>query len=74
MGISMGKISQLQRIRMVKGFGVIAAVAAFLLLGPAQSYGPPPRLYRAKPDDLPPWEEQGNFRFIRIDGGQIESW
>ena len=58
----------------MKGAGVIAAVAAFLLLGPAQSYGPPPRLYHAKPDDLPPWAEQGNFRFIRIDGGQIESW
>ncbi|HTR22428.1 MAG TPA: hypothetical protein VMI10_00470 [Terriglobales bacterium] len=23
---------------------------------------------------MQPWAEQGNFRFIRIDGGQIESW
>ena len=23
---------------------------------------------------MPPWAEQGNFRFIRLDGGQIESW
>jgi len=23
---------------------------------------------------VPPWAEQGNFRFIRLDGGQIESW
>jgi len=32
------------------------------------------RLYRAQPEDVPPWAEQGNFRFIRLDGGQIESW
>jgi hypothetical protein len=31
-------------------------------------------LYRAKPENVPPWAEQGNFRFIRLDGGQIESW
>jgi hypothetical protein len=31
-------------------------------------------MYRAKPEDVPPWAEQGNFRFIRLDGGQIESW
>src|SRR5271166_6344683 len=29
---------------------------------------------RARPEDVPPWAQQGNFRFIRIDGGQIESW
>jgi hypothetical protein len=23
---------------------------------------------------VPPWAEQGNFRFIRLDGGRIESW
>jgi hypothetical protein len=40
----------------------------------AQSFEPAPKLYRAKPEDVPPWAEQGNFRFIRIDGGQIESW
>jgi len=38
------------------------------------SFEPSPRLYRAKPEDLPPWAEQGNFRFIRLDGGRIESW
>jgi hypothetical protein len=31
-------------------------------------------LYRAKPEDVPPWSEQGNFRFLRLDGGRIESW
>jgi hypothetical protein len=49
-------------------------VAAFLLLCSARSFEPAPRLYRAKPEDVPPWAEQGNFRFIRIDGGQVESW
>ena len=32
------------------------------------------KLYRAKQADVPPWAEQGNFRFIRLDGGRIESW
>jgi hypothetical protein len=49
-------------------------VVASLLLCSAQSFGPAPRLYRAKPEDVPPWAEQGNFRFIRLDGGRIESW
>jgi hypothetical protein len=49
-------------------------VAAFLLLCSARSFQPAPKLYRAKPQDVPPWAEQGNFRFIRLDGGQIESW
>ena len=49
-------------------------VATSLLLGSAQPFQPEPKLYRAKPDDVPPWAEQGNFRFIRLDGGQIESW
>jgi hypothetical protein len=40
----------------------------------AQSFEPAPKLYRAKREDVPPWAEQGNFRFIRLDGGQIESW
>jgi len=49
-------------------------VAASLLLCSAPSFEPAPRLYRAKPEDVPPWAEQGNFRFIRLDGGRIESW
>jgi hypothetical protein len=49
-------------------------VAAYLLLCSAQSFEPAPKLYRAKPEDVPTWAEQGNFRFIRLDGGQIESW
>ena len=28
----------------------------------------------ARLEDVPPWAEQGNFRFIRLDGGRIESW
>ncbi len=64
----------MQRVRMVRGLRVIGLVAASLLLCTAQSFEPAPKLYRAKPEDVPPWAEQGNFRFIRIDGGQIESW
>lgn len=48
--------------------------AASLLLSSAEPFEPAPKLYRAKPEDVPPWAEQGNFRFIRLDGGQIESW
>ena len=64
----------MQRVRIVKSIGLIGLVAAFLLLCSAQSFQPAPKLYRAKPEDVPPWAEQGNFRFIRLDGGQIESW
>jgi hypothetical protein len=49
-------------------------VAAFLLLCSAQSFEPASKLYRAKPENVPTWAEQGNFRFIRLDGGAIESW
>jgi hypothetical protein len=63
----------MQSVRMVRGFGLIGSVAVLLLLCTAQSFEPAPKLYRAKPQDVPPWAEQGNFRFIRIDGGQIES-
>ena len=64
----------MQCARIVRGIGLIGLVAASLLLCSAQSFRPPPQLYRAKPKDVPPWAEQGNFRFIRLDGGQIESW
>ncbi len=64
----------MQLVRIMKSIGLIGSVAASLLLCTAQSFEPTPKLYRAQPEDVPPWAEQGNFRFIRIDGGQIESW
>jgi Glycoside-hydrolase family GH114 len=64
----------MQHVRMRKSIAFIGLVAASLLLGSAHSFQPAPKLYRAKPEDVPPWAEQGNFRFIRLDGGQIESW
>ncbi|MGA2357319.1 MAG: hypothetical protein ABSG02_22710 [Terriglobales bacterium] len=64
----------MQRVRIVKNIPLIVLVAACLLLSTAESFEPAPKLYRAKPEDVPPWAEQGNFRFIRVDGGQIERW
>ena len=64
----------MQRVRIGKSIALIGFVAALLLLCSAHSFQPATKLYRAKPEDVPPWAEQGNFRFIRIDGGQIESW
>jgi len=64
----------MQRVRVIRGTGLISLVAAFVLVCGAQSFEPAPKLYRAKPEDVPLWAEQGNFRFIRLDGGQIESW
>ena len=64
----------MQRVRIARNISLIGLVAASLLLCFAQSFQPAPKLYRAKPEDVPPWAEQGNFRFIRIDGGQIENW
>jgi hypothetical protein len=64
----------MQFFRVASGIRAIGFVTACLLLCSAQSFEPAPKLYRAKPKDVPPWAEQGNFRFIRIDGGQIESW
>ena len=61
-------------MRIVRGSAIIGLVVASLLLCTGQSFEPPPKLYRAKPEDVPHWAEQGNFRFIRLDGGQIESW
>lgn len=54
--------------------GLIGVVVTSLLLSSAQSFQPAPSAYRGKPEDVPSWAEQGNFRFIRLDGGQIESW
>jgi len=64
----------MQSARTVREPGIIGLLAVFLLVCTAQSFEPAPKLYRTKPEGVPPWAEQGNFRFIRIDGGQIESW
>ena len=64
----------MQLVRIVKRIGLTGLVAASLALCTAQSFEPAPKPYRAKPEDVLPWAEQGNFRFIRIDGGEIESW
>jgi hypothetical protein len=69
-----GSQQTMPRVRNAKGIGLIGLLAASLLACSAQSFQPAPKLYRAKPEDVPPWAEQGNFRFIRLDGGQIESW
>jgi hypothetical protein len=63
----------LQLERIVKNIGLIGLVSAFLLLSSGESFEPAPKLYRAKPENVPPWAQQGNFRFIRLDGGRIES-
>ena len=64
----------MQRVRIVKRIGVVGLFAASVLFCSGQTFEPAPKMYRAKPEDVPPWAEQGNFRFIRLDGGQIESW
>jgi len=64
----------MQRVQILRSIGLIGLIAASLLLCFAQPFEPAPKLYRAKPENVPPWAEQGNFRFIRLDGGQIESW
>ena len=52
----------------------LLAVTASLLLHSGQTSEIP--LSRSDPgaQELPSWVEQGNFRFIRLDGGRIESW
>jgi hypothetical protein len=64
----------LQLERIMRSIGLIALVSAFLLLSSGESFEPAPKLYRAKPENVPPWAQQGTFRFIRLDGGRIESW
>ena len=44
----------------------------FVLLCSAQPFQPAPDLYRAKPQDVPSWAEQGNFRFIRLNKDEDE--
>jgi hypothetical protein len=64
----------MQLFRIAIGIRAIGFATACVLLCSAQSFEPAPKLYRAKPADVPLWAEQGNFRFIRIDGGEIERW
>jgi len=64
----------MQLLRVASDIGLIGTLGASLLLCTAQSFETAPKMYRAKPEDVPAWAEQGNFRFIRLDGGQIESW
>jgi hypothetical protein len=69
-----GRQETVQRVSIAKKIGLIGLVGASLLLSSAQSFESEMKLYRAKPEDVRPWAEQGNFRFIRLDGGRIESW
>jgi len=64
----------MQHARIWKTVLPVTLLAASLLICTAQCFEPAPKLYRAKPENVPPWAEQGNFRFIRLDGGKIESW
>jgi hypothetical protein len=73
-GLRPGRHETVQPLRIAKDVGLIGLVAACLLFCSAHSFEPARRLYRAKPEDVPSWAEQGNFRFIRLDGGRIESW
>jgi hypothetical protein len=67
------RIGIMQRFPTAIKSGLIVFVTASLLLSTAQTFRPKPNLYRAKPAAVPPWAEAGNFRFIRLDGGRIES-
>src|SRR5215472_9916418 len=73
-GLKAHRQEMAQRVPIAKKIGLIGVVATSLLVSSAQPFEPAMRLYRAKPEDVPPWAEQGNFRFIRLDGGRIESW
>jgi len=62
------------RVGTMKTVGLIGLLTVSLLLCSARTFEPAAKQYRAKPADVPAWAEQGNFRFIRLDGGRIESW
>jgi len=62
------------RVGTMKTVGLIGLLTVSLLLCSARTFEPAAKPYRAKPADVPAWAEQGNFRFIRLDGGRIESW
>ena len=49
-------------------------MVSVFLLSSGEPFEPAANLYRAKPENVPAWAQQGNFRFIRLDGGRIESW
>ncbi len=49
----------MQRVRIVKRLGIISLVAASLLLSAAQPFEPPPKLYRAKQEDVPRGRSRG---------------
>ncbi len=66
--------SRVARSAIMRSIARIGVIAASFLLSSGPSFQPGPKMYHAKPEDVPPWAEQGNFRFIRLDGGQIESW
>lgn len=59
----------MRRIKL-SGVGTLLFVAAALAAFPANVNE---EIYAARVEDVPAWAEQGNFRFIRIDGGRIES-
>jgi hypothetical protein len=52
---------------------VAALFSALFLLALALPAASGEERYLARPESLPAWAEQGAFRFIRIDGGRIES-
>jgi hypothetical protein len=67
-GLTPGNQEITHRVRIAKKIVLIGLVTASLLLCSAQPFEPETRLYRAKPENVLPWAEQGNFRFIRLDG------
>jgi hypothetical protein len=67
-----GEPLRLERIS--KSIRLLGLISTFLLLSSGESFAPAANLYHAKPENVPPWAQQGNFRFIRVDGGRIESW
>ena len=52
----------MQLVRIVKRIGLIGLVAASLLLCTSQSFEPAPKLYRAKPEDVPPWFKRAKLK------------
>lgn len=62
------------RVKKMSMFAVRAAIACLaILIFSAKAPEQKEELYWAGPENIPVWAEQGNFRFIRLDGGGIES-
>lgn len=57
-------------MRRHKKTGILLVICVWCFLVSAQF--PELEFYLASPVNLPEWAEQGNFRFIRLDGGEIE--